>query len=137
MSRSEAAVQSAQSAQRKYAIRTLAFMCGYVAVMSAAIFGAIDMVEGTPAAWLLAGAASAPILGQIWATLSFMRDSDEFVRAITAKRFIIAAGIAMGLVSAWGFAESFAGAPHVEGWIVYAVFWAVFGLVTPLVRNSN
>lgn len=125
------------SAHRQYVIRTLAFMSGYVFVMIAMIFGAFDSIQGKPAAWLLAAVVSAPIMGQIWATLSFMRDSDEFVRAVTAKQFIISAGVAMGLFTAWGFAESFAGAPHVEGWVVYALFWAVFGLVAPFIRSSN
>lgn len=124
-------------AQRKYVLRTLAFMSGYVAVMAAVIFGAFDDIQGRPAAWVLALAVSAPIAGQIWATLSFMRDSDEFVRAVTAKQFILAAGLAMALFSAWGFGESFAGAPHAEGWLIYPLFWAVFGVVAPFVRTSN
>lgn len=124
-------------AARLYAQRTLAFMGGYVAVMVATIGGAFDAIQGTPAAWALALAAAAPIAGQIWATLSFVRDSDEFVRAVTARRFIIAAGVAMALFSAWGFGESFAGAPHAEGWLIYPLFWAIFGCVSPLARSSN
>ena len=85
----------------------------------------------------LALAVSAPIAGQIWATLSFMRDSDEYVRAVTAKQFIVAAGVAMALFSAWGFGESFAGAPHAEGWLIYPLFWAIFGCVAPMLRSSN
>ena len=124
-------------AGRRYVARTMAFMGGYVAVMLATIGGAFDTIQNTPAAWGLALAVSAPIAGQIWATLSFMRDSDEFVRAVTAKQFIIAAGVAMALFSAWGFGESFAGAPHAEGWLIYPLFWAIFGCVAPLVRSSN
>ena len=124
-------------AGRRYELRTMAFMGGYVAVMLATIGGAFDTIQNTPAAWGLALAVSAPIAGQIWATLSFMRDSDEFVRAVTAKQFIIAAGVAMALFSAWGFGESFAGAPHAEGWLIYPLFWAIFGCVAPLVRSSN
>lgn len=124
-------------AGRRYVIRTMAFMGGYVAVMLATIGGAFDTIQNTPAAWVLALAVSAPIAGQIWSTLSFMRDSDEFVRAVTAKQFIIAAGAAMVLFSAWGFGESFAGAPHAEGWLIYPLFWAIFGCVAPLVRSSN
>ena len=125
------------SAGRRYAIRTMTFMGGYVAVMAATIGGAFDRIQNTPAAWGLALAVAAPIAGQIWATLSFMRDSDEYVRAVTAKQFIIAAGVAMALFSAWGFGESFAGAPHAEGWLIYPLFWAIFGCVAPLVRSSN
>ncbi|WEK58328.1 MAG: hypothetical protein P0Y52_01960 [Candidatus Brevundimonas phytovorans] len=129
--------QSNTPAGRRYVVRTMAFMGGYVAVMLATIGGAFDAIQGKPAAWVLALAVSAPIAGQIWATLSFMRDSDEYVRAVTAKQFIVSAGVAMTLFSAWGFGESFAGAPHAEGWLIYPLFWAIFGCVAPMLRSSN
>ena len=125
------------SAQRKYVIRTIAFMSGYSAVMIAVIFGAFDDVQGQPAAWFLAAAVTAPVAGQIWTTLAVMRDSDEFVRAVMAKQFILAAGVAMALFTGWGFAESFADAPHAEGWLIYPLFWAALGLIAPFVKSSN
>lgn len=125
------------SAAKKYGFRTMAFMGGYTAVMIAVIGGAFDRIQNTPAAWVLALAVSAPIAGQIWAMLSYLRESDEFVRALMAKRFITAAGVAMALFSAWGFGESFAGAPHAEGWLIYPLFWAIFGLISPLIRSSR
>ena len=123
-------------AHRRYAARTAAFMSGYVALNVAAIFGAFDDLR-RPGAWVFALAVAAPVAGQIWATLAFMRDSDEFVRALTAKRFILASGLAMALFSAWGFTESYAAAPHAPGWLVYALFWACYGLVTPFVRTTR
>lgn len=125
------------TAQRKYIIRTLAFMGGYVAIMVAVIFGAFDDIQGTPAAWGLALTVTAPIVGQIWTTLAVMRDSDEFVRAVMAKQFILAAGISMALFTGWGFAESFADAPHAEGWLIYPLFWASLGVVAPFIKSSN
>ena len=84
-----------------------------------------------------AAAVSAPVIGQLWATLSLMRESDEFVRAVTAKQFIVSAGLAMALATFWGFAETFAAAPHLPGWLIYAAFWAFFGCVAPFIRASN
>lgn len=127
----------ATSAQRKYVIRTVAFMGGYAAIMVAVIFGAFDDIQGKPAAWLLAASVTAPVAGQIWTTLAVMRDSDEFVRAVMAKQFILAAGVAMALFTGWGFAESFADAPHAEGWLIYPLFWAALGLIAPFVKSSN
>ncbi len=127
---------SATPADRRYIRRTAAFMTGYAAINLAAITGAFDDI-GARAAWVLALAVAAPVAGQIWAVLVWMRDSDEFVRALAAKRFIIAAGAAMALFSAWGFLETYAGAAHAPGWLIYPLFWAAFGLVTPLVRNSR
>ena len=126
-------------ANRRYVIRTSAFMAIYVALNVAAIFGVFDRLHGTLAAWAwaLAAAVSAPIIGQMWATLRLIADSDEFVRALTAKRFILSAFIAMALISTWGFAESYASVPHVPGWMVYPLFWLAFGVVSPCVRSTR
>ena len=48
-------------AGRRYVIRTMAFMGGYVAVMLATIGGAFDTIQNTPAAWALALTVAAPI----------------------------------------------------------------------------
>ena len=124
------------AAHKRYLIRTFAFMGGYVAVNMAAIFGAFDDAVGW-GAYVLGLAVAAPVAGQIWATLMLMRESDEYVRGLTAKRFIISAGLAMALFTAWGFMESYADAPHAPGWIIYALFWALYGVVTPFVRDSH
>ena len=123
-------------AHKRYVIRTLAFMAGYAAVNMAAILGAFDDAKGL-GAWALGLVVSAPVAGQIWATLALMHDGDEFVRALTAKRFILASGAAMVLFSAWGFMESYAHAPHVPGWMIYPLFWAAFGVVSPFVRSTR
>ena len=125
-------------AGRKYMIRTWAFMVPYMVIcISMMVTDAFDDIIGKPAGWVLAAAVSAPIIGQLWATLSLMRDSDEFVRAVTAKQFIVAAGLAMALATFWGFAETFANAPHLPGWLIYAVFWMLYGMVAPFIKTSN
>jgi putative oxidoreductase len=129
--------KSTSSAHKRYAVRTIAFMSGYVAVNVAAIFGAFDDITSPVAAWALALTVSAPVIGQIWATLSLMRESDEFVRAVVAKQFILASGLAMAVASVWGFGESYAAAPHIPAWIIYPLFWACFGVIAPFVKSSN
>lgn len=124
-------------AHRRYVIRTWGFMAPYIAINIAAIAGLFEAVKGGPGAWVLAAAVAIPIAGQIWATLALMNESDEFVRALTAKQFIVAAGAAMALFSAWGFAESYADAPHAPGWIVYVLFWGVFGVAAPFIKTTR
>jgi len=125
-------------AGRRYIIRTWAFMIPYMLVcISMMLTDAFDEIIGKPAGWGLAAAISAPVIGQLWATLSLMRESDEFVRAVAAKQFILAAGLAMALATFWGFAEMFANAPHLPGWLIYAAFWGLYGLVSPFIRTSN
>ncbi|RZJ43517.1 MAG: hypothetical protein EON87_12065 [Brevundimonas sp.] len=125
-------------AGRRYIIRTWAFMAPYILIcVSMMVTDAFDDIIGKPAGWGLAAVISAPVIGQLWATLSLMRESDEFVRALTAKQFIIAAGLAMALATFWGFAETFANAPHLPGWLIYAAFWGLYGMVAPFIRTSN
>jgi putative oxidoreductase len=124
-------------AHRRYVFRTMAFMAGYVAVNMAAIRGAFDD-RTAPGSYALALAVTAPIAGQIWATLALMHDSDEFVRTLMAKRFIVASGVAMALFSAWGFLESYAFMqPHIPGWMIYPLFWGCFGLISPFIRTTR
>jgi hypothetical protein len=126
------------AAHRRYVIRTMAFMLPYMAIcISMMVTDAFDQIMGTPAAWGLAATVSAPVVGQIWATLALMRESDEFVRAVTAKQFIVAAGLAMAAATFWGFGETFAGAPHLPAWLIYPLFWGAFGVVSPFIRDSN
>ncbi|WP_296598470.1 hypothetical protein [Phenylobacterium sp.] len=123
-------------AHRRYAIRTFAFMVPYVAINVAAIGGAFDD-RTRPGSYLLGLAVAAPVIGQLWATLALMGDADEFVRALTAKRFILAAGGAMAIFTAWGFVEEYARAPHVPGYAVYMLFWLCYAVVTPFVRTTR
>ena len=129
---------SGTAAHRRYTLRTLAFMTPYaaicVAMMTTNLF---DGVMGRPAGWALAAVVSAPVIGQIWATLSLMRESDEFVRGLTAKQFILAAGVAMAIAVFWGFGESFAGAPHLPAWLIYPLFWAAYAATSPFIRSSR
>lgn len=123
-------------AHRRYVIRTVAFMTPYVLMNVAAMSGAFDG-RTTPGSWLLGLAVAAPVAGQIWATLALMRDADEYVRALTAKRFILAAGSAIGVFTAWGFCEEYAKAPHVPGYMIYPLFWLCYGMISPFVRTTR
>ena len=85
-----------ESANRKYIIRTVLFMGGYIAANLAALSGAFDDI--TPrGALAFALVVSAPILGHIWAFLAWIRESDEFVRGIATKRFVMAGGITLAV----------------------------------------
>lgn len=124
------------AANRRYTLRTIAFFGGYSVVNIAAIFGAFDDAHGAGAV-LLALAVTAPIIGHIWATLALIREGDEFVRALTAKRFILASGAAMAIASAWGFLESYAHATHLPAWLIYPLFWLCFAMISPFVRTTR
>ena len=120
--------------KRTYIIRTLLFMAGYVAVMAATVSGAFDDV-GQGGAYLLALAATAPVIGQLWATLDCMRQADEYVAGLLARPFILAAGLTIAAATGWGFMETFAGAPHIHPSIIYPLFWAMYAVSAPFTRR--
>ena len=115
-------------ALKSYIERTIGFMAAYVGLNIAAILGIFDQLS-QPMAIALAMVISTGIAGQIWATLALMRDSHEYVRSLFAKRFIIAAGLAMAIFSGWGFCESYADAPHIPGFMIYPLFSPVCAFV--------
>ena len=125
------------SPHRTYTLHTLGWMGFYAAIHLLAIAGVFDVILGTPAAWLLALAAAVPIAGQLRAYVRWMNQSDEYQRALAARCFIVSAGAAMALCSAWGFGEAYAAAPHLPVWLVVPLFWGISGVVAPFVRSSR
>ena len=121
---------------KKYFIRASLFMGAYVAVNVAAITGAFDGMR-PPGTWFFSLVVAAPVIGHIGSYLVWMRDSDEFVRALTAKRFIVATGVALAIASIWGFMELYAKAPHISAAMVYPLLWASFAIVSPFIRTSH
>jgi putative oxidoreductase len=121
---------------RKYLIRAALFLGAYGAINLAAITGAFDDMRPR-GAWGFSLAVAAPVIGHLWAYLVWMRDSDEFMRALTAKRFIMATGVTLAIASIWGFMELYAKAPHVSAAMVYPLLWLCFGLVSPFIRTSH
>lgn len=122
---------------RRYVVRTVLFMAIYSLINIAAMVGVFDLWIGTPAGWTLALAVAMPIAGQIWALLRLIVDSDEYMRVLWAKRVILSAGIVMVVSTAWGFGESYAGAPGMKAWLIYPLFWTVSALVWPFIRSSR
>ncbi|EJN01750.1 hypothetical protein [Herbaspirillum sp. YR522] len=127
----------AASPSRRYVIRTLAFMAVYAVLNLGAILGVFDTWIGTPAGWGLALAVALPVAGQVWSLWRLIVESDEYLRALWAKRVILSAGIVMVVSSAWGFGESYAAAPSLNALLIYPLFWMVSAVVWPLVRSSR
>lgn len=127
----------AASPTRRYVVRTALFMALYSLLNMAAIAGIFDAWIGTPVGWGLALAITIPVAGQVWALMRLIADSDEYMRVIWAKRVVLSAGIVMAVSSAWGFGESYAGAPGMQAWLVFPMFWAVSAVVWPFIHSSR
>ena len=121
---------------RTYTITVAGWMILYVVLLVGVIYGVRQgTVPEGPLRYALALLPAIPVAGVMFAVGKLMRDSDEYVRALMAVRFITAAGITFTLATAWGFLEAIAGAPHIELYWVFVAFWIVYPLCTALVRN--
>src|SRR5690349_18710150 len=94
----------------------------------------IGLTDGLTAAIILFVAAT--VAAQFYAAYRLVAVQDEFVRGLTAKRGIAAAGVTITAAVLWGLAQQFLPVPQLPMWLVYPLFWGAFGMVTPLIRSS-
>ena len=87
--------------------------------------------------WAIAIVAAASVVGQFAGAYRLVSAQDEFVRGITAKRVMAAAGLTITAAVLWGLAQQFLDVPTVPLWVVYPLFWGAFGMVTPFIRTSR
>jgi len=125
------------NATRNYVLGTVLSMAVYtLAICAISWFPGLD---GAPP-WLVIMGALAPglaICAQLWVVLRFLRESDEFIRGLLAKRFIAASCLVYAGATVYGFLNAYAAAPAMPLWLVYPAFWAAFGLVSPLLRTTR
>ena len=124
-------------AARAYVRSVFCWAAVYVALVWALSSARNAHLLVEPWNWVAAWTPSIPIAGIMWAVLAYMRDSDEFVRALTARRLTLALLVTQVLCSAWGFLEVYAGAQHLELYVVVPIFWIAYGIACPLVRSSS
>jgi hypothetical protein len=95
--------------------------------------------DGLPDAAVAAVLAvvGASVAGQFVAAYRLVAAQDEFVRGITAKRVIAAAGLTITVAVLWGLAQQFLELRAVPMWVVYPFFWGAFGIVTPFIGDSR
>ena len=110
----------------------------WVTFLSSLVALQIGLQQNWPAAalWALALVPATTVAVQFVAAYRLIARQDEFVRALTVKRMIVAAGLAITIATAWSVAES-VGLPHLPAWLIYPLFWGLFGVVTPMVRRST
>jgi putative oxidoreductase len=117
---------------RVYLKQMAVIMGAYVAINVGAMFGLFDSFN-TIGRWLVAVICGGLIATQIWTLLILIEKSDEYVRAVVVRQYIVASGLSMALFSIWGFGEVYAGAPHAPGWVIYVLFWACYAGTEPIV----
>ena len=122
-----------KSAGRAYVAGTLIAMGVYVLGIMAASF-AVEQSLSRPTIIALALVPGLAILAHIVVILNYLRSADEFLKALTARRLIIASMGTLAIFAVWGFLETFAGFQGPAGWAAYCVMWALFGTVSIVER---
>jgi hypothetical protein len=89
------------------------------------------------AVWAIAILAALSVVLQFRAAYRLVSMQDEFIRGITAKRVIAAAGLTIAAAVLWGLVQQFLDVPTVPLWVVYPLFWGAFGMVTPFISSSR
>lgn len=121
----------------RYTIGMTIWMALYVA----ALFGSITLIQSQaptgPLLYVLAVLPALPIGGTILTFLAYIEHVDEYLRAVLVKRFIIATGLTLFICTAWGFLENNAGAHHFSLYLVYPLFWGLFGATSLILRKAS
>jgi len=124
-------------ASRTYVVGSLAAWTLFLLAIYVLAWGSEAGRLSPAALWTIAAAITASVAVQFVAAYRLIARQDEYVRGITAKRIIAAAGLTVTLAVFWGIADQFLGAPRLPVWILYPFFWGALGMVTPFIRDSR
>jgi hypothetical protein len=117
--------------EKRYLLRLAIFMALYVALLYPVNWAAHHghMPTGV---WLYAAAVlpALPVLGAIWAMMRFLiEEEDEYKRFLRVRSFIWATGLAIAIMTVWGFLEDLAKVPPLPPMYPFFIFLACVGVV--------
>ena len=90
-----------------------------------------------PALWALALVPAATVVVQTFMAYSLISKQDEFVRALVAKRMLAATGATITVVVGYAPFQQLLGAPEVPAWVIYPLFWGLFGMLSGIIREGG
>ncbi len=121
--------------------RYVAGMSLWMALYVAALIASITLIQAQhptgPWLWCLAVLPALPVGGTIVIVLRYIDAVDEYVRGVILKRFVAATGLTLFVCTAWGFLEENAGLHHFSLYLVYPLFWGMFGLASAFYRKAS
>ena len=126
-----------RSPNARYTLGMGVSMALYVAALYASILSIQTRHPTGALLYALAVLPALPIGGSIWVFLTYMEAVDEYVRGVLIRRFVIATGLSLFICTAWGFLEENAGAHHFSLYLVYPLFWCLFGVVSAFLRKAS
>ncbi|KAF1071926.1 MAG: hypothetical protein GAK45_00376 [Pseudomonas citronellolis] len=124
-------------ALRRYTLSCAVLMMLY-AVLVALISWGLDLARLPYALRLIAAASpTVPLLAMLWVFDRYLRqEPDEFLRFMLSRAAMLAGGAVVGLFSAWGFLEQYAGWPRFPIILAFPLFWAAYALAAVVLRRQ-
>ena len=122
---------------RRYAAGTLINWLGFLAAVWLLSWGSVDGRLPDAALWAVALAVAASVAAQFVAAYRAVAHQDEYIRGVTVKSMVAATGLTLTAAVLCGLAEQFLGAPALPMWIVYPLFWGLYGATTPFIASSR
>ena len=125
-------------AERAYVRRVIPTMILYMTLIVALPFLIAWLRPTGPALWLIAVLPAFPLSAVFWFYgRMFIDMRDEYLRLLEIRKALIATGIVMMAATAWGFLESYAGAPHLPLFAVPLAWFPCQGLGAAIVTISE
>ncbi|MEO5493773.1 MAG: hypothetical protein ABIR08_07075 [Sphingomonas sp.] len=122
-------------AEAVYVRRVIPTMIVYLALIVALPFLIAWLKPTGPALWLIALLPAVPLSAVFWFYGRFFIElRDEYIRLLEIRKALIATGIVMMAATAWGFLESYAGAPHLPLFAVPLAWFPCQGIGAAIVE---
>ena len=122
-------------AERRYVIRmwVTAGLCVLGSTVAAAAFK-LSHPHGV-LAYVVAVLPALPIIGALVYTGVYLgEEKDEFQRNLLVQALLGGTGAILARITAWGYMEDFAHAPHMDLVWIYPAFWLFAGISYGVVR---
>ncbi len=116
-------------AYRRYFRRHIGFTVVYVAAIALASWLVPDDAAPSIGTVLLALLPGLAVIGWIWSMGRLLVElDDEYMRMLEVRKFIIATGITLAVVSVWGIIELYASVPRMPVFFVFPLWCLGLGI---------
>ena len=122
---------------RPYVIGSAANWAMFLLALWLLSWGSVAGRLPEPALWAIVLLLTASVAAQFVFAYRLVARQDEFIRAINIKRIVAATGLTITVAVLAGLSEQFLGMPTVPMWVAYPLFWGLFGVVTPFIRDTR
>ena len=117
------------AAQRRYVVRMMIAMAGYLATLFLAEYLIDDRGLGGPLAWIVALLPGVCVAAVFWAIGRLLiEEQDEYLRSLLVRQTLVATGFAMVVATIYGFLENYRLVPHIDAFYLAVLFFIGLGV---------